>query len=384
MFGVMTVTAAQHASHMAGYLAEGTRRALALDNRGPIRFLDDGSLHPDITDAYWRHGFYVFKQVIGEEELADLQADVDDALARAPVRSKSTVDSQGQPALGSDLSIPPFHLVKPLSDPVGGTPRNGGRHQVPMIEPEPDEDAPEQVVQVIFGTLHILDSCLRLYGHPELLKVAAQINGEDFTPFNEAVFVKQPGLGASVAWHQDPSTHWDRPDLDEGTHGFNFMAQLYGCTAANGVWVVPGTHKLGKVSISDLLEEAGGERIPEAIPMVCDPGDVVMCNRQAVHGSFANTSEDLRVSVGFGFHRRSSVVGVDAKLLNGDTVHYDEGRVAERSRMIAIGVDARTRRYPNEERFVYQPTQGQEEDNRFNDETRRTVVRNYNLKDLHI
>ena len=30
------------------------------------------------------------------------------------------------------------------------------------------------------------------------------------------------------------------------------MAQLYGCTAANGVWVVPGSHKLGKIDIAAL------------------------------------------------------------------------------------------------------------------------------------
>ncbi|GIS65994.1 MAG: hypothetical protein CM1200mP4_3420 [Rhodospirillaceae bacterium] len=32
-------------------------------------------------------------------------------------------------------------------------------------------------------------------------------------------------------WHQDGQTHWKKPDLDEYTHGFNFMAQLYGCNA---------------------------------------------------------------------------------------------------------------------------------------------------------
>ena len=39
-----------------------------------------------------------------------------------------------------------------------------------------------------------------LYGHTELLAVAQSINGIDFVPFNDAIFVKQPGLGGSVAW----------------------------------------------------------------------------------------------------------------------------------------------------------------------------------------
>ena len=118
--------------------------------------------------------------------------------------------------------------------------------------------------------------------------------------------------------------------------------------------------------------------------MICDPGDVVMCNRQVVHGSFANTSDDWRVSVGFGFHRKASVVGASAKLLNGKVVHYDEARVKERSRMIAIAIDARTQRYPNEEHYHYKPLAGFEAENNFNEETREQVVKNYNLLDLHI
>ena len=109
-----------------------------------------------------------------------------------------------------------------------------------------------------------------------------------------------------------------------------------------------------------------------------------MCNRQAVHGSFANTSQDWRVSVGFGFHRRSSIVGADAKLLNGEVVHYDEQRVNERSRMIAIGIDARQQRFPDEVPYQYQPLAGQEDQNRFNEANRQYVIRNYNLRDLHI
>ncbi len=368
---------------MAVYLQEGAKRALALANRGPVRFGSDGSLHPDITNAFSRCGFYVFTGVIEPSELDDLKDEVKHALERAPVSNRSKLDRQGRPSLGSDLSIPPFYLVSPLGDPVGGTQRNAGRHPVKMVTPTPEMDAPSQVVQVIFGTLHILDSCLRLYGHPLLLKVAEAMNGPDFVPFNEAVFVKQPGLGAAVAWHQDATTHWDSPNLDEGTHGFNFMAQLYSSTAANAVWIVPGTHKQGKLDISSLTE-ASGDKISDAVPMICDPGDVVMCNRQAVHGSFANTSDDWRVSVGFGFHRKESVVGVTAKLLNGKTVRYDEARVLERSRMIAIAIDARAQRYPKEKPYLYQPLAGLEAQNSFNKETRELVVKNYNLLDLHI
>jgi len=176
-----------------------------------------------------------------------------------------------------------------------------------MIEPTVPQGAPEWVVQVLAGPLQHSEACLRYYGHPELLAIVASINGDDFTPFNEALWVKPPRLGGSVSWHQDGWTHWDSPDLDPGTHGFNTMMQLYGCDAANGLWVVPGSHRLGKLDIKAMRDSSGSDRLPDAVPLVCGPGDIVVTNRQAVHGSFANTSPNVRVSLTYGFHRRKSV-----------------------------------------------------------------------------
>src|ERR1700712_2903859 len=292
---------------MQAYLRDGERRAHSLGNRGPIRFTAGGELHPDIVEAYWRCGFYVFEGVLGTEELGDLEADFQDIQDRLPSERGSPVDAQGRPALGAGLKAPTLFWSKPLGDPFGGTSLAAGRHPVKMYEPTPAADAPKEVVYLILGSLQFSEAALRLYGHPQLLGVAAAINGEDFVPFNEAIFIKEPGRGASVAWHQDGVTHWDSPQWDQGVHGFNFMAQLFGCTAANGVWVVPGSHKLGKVDIKALAEAAGTDRLPDAVPIICNPGDVAITNRQAVHGSFANTSADWRVTLNFGFHRRSSV-----------------------------------------------------------------------------
>ena len=161
------------------------------------------------------------------------------------------------------------------------------------------------------------------------------------------------------------------------------MVQLYGSTAANAVWLVPGSHKQGEVDIASLTQ-VGGDRIPNAVPMISDPGDVVICNRQTVHGSFANTSKDWRVSVGFGFHWKKSVVGVNAKLLNGEVLHYDEHRVLQRSRIIPMAIDARAQRYKSEQPYSYLPFTGLEDENRFNENTRRNILKNYNLLDLHI
>ena len=149
-----------------------------------------------------------------------------------------------------------------------------------------------------------------MYGHPHLLAIAASINGDDFVPFNDVIFVKQPGVGGSVAWHQDGVTHWNTPEWNEGIHGFNYQVQLYPTTAGNALWVVPGTHKQGRVDIKRLVADNGGsEQLPGALPLICAAGDVTIVNRQTLHGSFANSSPDLRVSITFGFHRRRSVLG---------------------------------------------------------------------------
>ena len=106
---------------------------------------------------------------------------------------------------------------------------------------------------------------LRLYGQPGLLKIAASINGDDFVPYNDAIFVKQPKLGGAVSWHQDGVTHWRAKDWDEGIHGFNFQVQLYETTPRNGLWVIPGTHKAGWIDIRALVAENGGsEQLPGA------------------------------------------------------------------------------------------------------------------------
>lgn len=369
---------------MDAYVREGERKAYEIGNRGPIRLNADGTLHKDIADAYWRCGFYVFEGALSAEELKDLQKDFETVLDRAPHTKDAEVDSEGRPAIGSELTRSSFNFAKPLSDPVGGTSRNNGRHPAKMNEPAPPEDAPDFVITSISSPLQLMDSFLRLYGHPQLLSVAEHINGPDFTPFTESIIVKPPGLGASVAWHQDGTKQWDKPDWDQGTHGFNFMAQLYGSTAANGVWVLPGSHKQGKLDIKKMIEDNNGsDRLPGAVPMVCNPGDVVMSNRQALHASFPNTSPDWRVTVNFGFHRYSSVIGLEITY-GEEPVVYDAERIFERSRLIAVGVDARQQRFPDEPRYVYQPMVGMEEDNRWNKVTRENIVKDYNLRDLGI
>ncbi|MBN9490335.1 MAG: phytanoyl-CoA dioxygenase family protein [Alphaproteobacteria bacterium] len=378
-----TVTYGSEEAAMQAYLRQGEQRALALGNRGPIRFTASGELHPDILDAYWRCGFYVFEGVLKAEELADIERDVKEILDRLPAERGAAVDAKGRPALAIDCKAPTLLWSKPLGDPFGGTDLANGRHPVKMYEPQAAADAPKEVVYLILGSLQFSEAALRVYGHPQLLAVAAAVNGPDFAPFNEALFIKEPGRGASVAWHQDGTTHWKSPAWDQGIHGFNFMAQLYGCTAANGVWVVPGSHKLGKVDIKTMAMQAGTERLPDAVPIIAGPGDVAITNRQSLHSSFANTSKDWRVTLNFGFHRRTSVLGVRAGGVHNKEAVYDADRIRERARLIGYAIDARHRRFPHETAYVYKPHADQSLSYRWDDEA-KAGIKDYNLLDLSI
>ena len=368
---------------MARYREEGTRRALELDNRGPARFGPDGRLLPEIVESYIHHGFYIFEGVVSEEERADIERDVAHILDRAPMAPDSKLDCHGNPALGADCEGATFRLVRPLSDPFGGTNKNHGRHQIKMAEPKAPAGAPEWVVQVLLGPLQYSEACLRYYAHPTLLAIAVSINGEDFAPFNESIWVKHPRLGGSVSWHQDGWTHWESPDLDWGTHGSNTMMQLYGCDAGNGLWVVPGSHRIGKIDITSMCDESGSDRLPDAVPLVCAPGDVVVASRQAVHGSFANTSDNMRVTINAGFHRRASVLGVTGGGVHNPVSLYDEEYIHHRSRLIAYGIDARRQRFSEETPFEYKPLADKMDRYRWTSEV-TADLHDYNLQDIGI
>ena len=380
------LTKEAHAEGLRAYREAGQKREQAIGNRGPLRLGDDGKLHPDILEAFQTQGFYIFEGVIDADEIAALRHDANVMLERAPVNRDAKVDAQGRPALGIDYARLPYRYTKPLADPWGGTAQLGGRHPTQMTQPKPEADAPEDVVFIMYSMCQSMPAGLRLYGHPGLLTVAESINGTDFVPFNDAIFVKQPGLGGSVSWHQDGVTHWDSPDWDPGIHGFNFQVQLYPATLGNCLWVVPGSHKFGRIDIKARVAANGGsEQLPDAVPLVCEAGDVTIVNRQMLHGSFANSSPDLRISLTFGFHRRQSVLGAKAALaMEDDNVTYDEQRVFERSAVVQVAIDARYQDRPDEPRFDYRPFSDLQDDFRFNDETFEQVIKNYHTKDLAI
>jgi len=343
------------------YFESGAARARALSNRGPLRFDSDGRLAREIVDVYETVGFYVFESVLDEQELSELRADLANLLDRAPVGDGSDVDAHGRRAAGNG-GQPLFLWARPLSDPWGGTELLNGRHPVRMEEPVASTDVPEKAIFLMLGLFDEMDSALRLSAHPEMLRVAQSLNGSDFVPYNDSIFLKEPGVGASVAWHQDGTTHWDSNNWHPDIHGFNFMAQLYRTTPASGLWVVPGSHRHGRIDIPQLVAANGGStRLPDAVPMVCEPGDIAVCNRQCLHASFANTSPDRRATFVWGFFRNDSVLDVEVDVpatRPGEAPRrrrYTADEIRKRSEIVQLAIDARRQHRPHEDAFRYAP-----------------------------
>ncbi|HSG89225.1 MAG TPA: phytanoyl-CoA dioxygenase family protein [Pseudomonadales bacterium] len=336
------------------YFEAAGARARALGNRGPLRFGADGRLATEIRDAFEDTGFYVFEGVIDAGELAELDAQLSDLLDRTPRTEGATTDRRGRP-LDADAPLPQLLWARPLADPWGGTDLLNGRHQVRMEEPQPDAAAPDKAIFLILGLFETMDSAFRLSAHPDVLRAAESLCGPGFVPYNDTIFLKEPGLGASIAWHQDGTTHWDSPAWRPDIHGVNFMAQLRRTTPANALWVVPGSHRDGHIDIRARVAANGGStRLPDAVPMLCARGDVAVQNRQCLHGSFANASPDPRITFVWGFFPRDAVLDVETQMpaTGGATVpgtrRYTSDVIRARERIVQLAIEARREARPDE------------------------------------
>jgi len=85
-----------------------------------------------------------------------------------------------------------------------------------------------------------------------------------------------------------------------------------------------------------------------------------------------------------GFFPRARVQDVTVTHLDGRVVTFGSEHIHQRSRMIAIAIDARRQRFPHEKPYCYHPLVGEEDQNRWNETTRQIVVKNYNLLDMYL
>lgn len=227
-----------------------------------------------------------------------------------------------------------------------------------------------------------------------------------------AMFNKAPGIGQATQWHQDARTHWSedgRPGRQQNLpprqpgaqypedlhcHGNSFHVALSRCVPEQCLWVVPGSHKQlfwphwadgkfntekGNHLVKGAFTSGEIEMLPDAVPMLMNPGDVGLHNRQAVHGAFPNMSPERRVTLVMAYYNRRYVLNQRARLpmprkeadrmiergfrvegRNKDKLFQTEEHIRDKTRIIQIAIDARKEKYPNETPYVYLPHQGEQ------------------------
>ena len=117
--------------------------------------------------------------------------------------------------------------------------------------------------------------------------------------------------------------------------------------------------------------------------MICNPGDVVICNRQILHGSFPNCGYEKRVTVNFGFHKKSSVLGTKGGGVHSEAQVFDEEIISRRSKSIGYAIEARKAKYKDEKPFDYKPFKSSGKTYVWDDNARKDLI-DYNLEDLSI
>ena len=118
---------------MRDYLIAGEAQALALDNRGPIRFDEDGNLDPAILDAYSRYGFYIFEHVLDDAELNEIKADLDPMRDNFPTGPETAVNHLGEKALRPGNKSLNLLWSQPLGDTLGATSLPTGRPYMTLL-----------------------------------------------------------------------------------------------------------------------------------------------------------------------------------------------------------------------------------------------------------
>jgi len=165
---------------MSEYGHRAEARAYALGNRGPIRVGADGKASAGILDRTGRTLLRVLQGVTAPEELAELRADLDAVLSRAPVAPDATVDHHGRPAPFEGILKPPYKWAGHWRS--GRAPTQQRPSSPPCLQPRPDKDAPAWTVELLDGNLHLSDAACASTAIRVARRGRRRSSADDFVP----------------------------------------------------------------------------------------------------------------------------------------------------------------------------------------------------------
>ena len=142
-----------------------------------------------------------------------------------------------------------------------------------------------------------------LVRHPKIVDTVAEILGPDLLCWNLNTFMKSPGDGKYVTWHQD-ATYWGLSSNDVLTA----WIALTPSNPENGCMrLVPGSHKRALLSHKDFDDPDNlltrGQEIQvdvddrEAVDLVLEPGQMSLHHVLIIHGSAPALGGDRRIGV---------------------------------------------------------------------------------------
>jgi ectoine hydroxylase-related dioxygenase (phytanoyl-CoA dioxygenase family) len=137
------------------------------------------------------------------------------------------------------------------------------------------------------------------------------------------------------------------------------------------------------VDIEKKVADQGSVYFDDAVPILAPAGSVIVNNRQTLHGSFANVSDDRRISLNFGFLPRESVLG-QVGVLRGAGRKYTASYVARRATCIHLGIADRAAWRPHEPSYVYTPESPPIVEGVSTDDRRAIIQSNYHRNDIGI
>jgi non-haem Fe2+, alpha-ketoglutarate-dependent halogenase len=137
--------------------------------------------------------------------------------------------------------------------------------------------------------------------NPAIIDAVSGILGPNLLCWASSFFIKNPGDGTYISWHQD-STYWDlsSPDVLTAWIALTPSTPESGCMR-----VIPGTHLKDQVPHRDTFAHnnllSRGQEIAvevdenKAVDVVLQPGEMSLHHVRIFHGSKANQSTHRRV-----------------------------------------------------------------------------------------
>lgn len=166
---------------------------------------------------------------------------------------------------------------------------------------------------------------------PYMDYITHDVAREDLCFHRSACIRRSPG-DEGIAWHRDTSPLADdEPSqiandvLNRPAHQYEKRGGWFYLTGSRpehgGLWVIPDSHKIdyelpdgfepvnGRKSFKRIGAEEGwyhGLDVPGAIPVITEPGDLIIFTTETFHAAGPNRIDQDRLSCGIGFRPRSA------------------------------------------------------------------------------